>query len=337
MYSRLRPWLFHIDPERTHAATLRLLQVAGAFRPLSAALWKRFATQIVKSISLFGLEFPNRLGLAAGYDKDGLAWRGLAALGFGHVEVGTVVPRPQPGNPRPRLFRLKEDQALINRLGFPSRGAEFVAKRLSGSRPKGLVLGVNLGINKNTPLENAAEDYLFLMQVFSPLADYLAINISSPNTPGLRQLQLRTYLEDLLDILARHKSKPVLVKLSPDLSESELDQAVGVITDKKLDGVIATNTTTSRQALRSLYAGEAGGLSGSPLSARARHIVARIHALNGRLPIIAVGGIANGETARAALDAGASLVQIFTGLIYRGPGLVKEILETIDAPDPKSK
>ncbi len=330
MYSHLRPWLFHIDPERAHAATLCTLQLVGALPPLRAAVRTYVASPQNKSISLFGLEFPNRLGLAAGYDKDALAWRGLAALGFGHIEIGSVTLRPQPGNPRPRVFRLVEDEALINRLGFPSRGVEFVAKRLRGPRPQGLILGVNLGINKDTPLERAAEDYSALMRIFSPLANYLVINVSSPNTPGLRLLQKRSYLEELLGALVQQKSKPILVKLSPDLDDQQLEEAIGIIQDKKLDGVIATNTTVSRPRLLSQSAIETGGLSGSPLAERSKQVVARIHVLaKGKLPIIAVGGIMNGAAAMAALDAGASLVQIFTGLIYRGPGFAKEILKTI--------
>jgi dihydroorotate dehydrogenase len=333
MYSRLRPWLFRVEPERAHATTLRALQLVGALPPLRAVLRNYFAVPPSKPISLFGVEFPNRLGLAAGYDKDALAWRGLAALAFGHIEVGTVTPRPQRGNPRPRVFRLVEDQGLINRLGFPSRGAEFAARRLRGPRAKGLVLGVNLGINKDTPLERATEDYSALMQIFSPLADYLVINVSSPNTPGLRELQMRTHLEGLLGTLVREKSKPLLVKLSPDLSDQQLEEAIGIIQDKKLDGVIATNTTISRPTLFSRSASETGGLSGTPLRERSLQFVARIRALSGgRLPIVAVGGIMTGTDAQAALDAGASLVQIFTGLIYRGPGLVKEILKTIASP-----
>jgi len=330
MYARLRPWLFRLDPERAHWVTLRLLQMAGALPPIATWLRKLYSVPNTDPVELFGLKFPNRLGLAAGYDKDGLAWRGLGCLGFGHIEIGTVTPRPQTGNPRPRSFRLVEDEALINRLGFPGRGAQFVAKRMRGARPAGLALGVNLGINKDTPLERAAEDYLSLMEVFSPLADYLVINISSPNTPGLRQLQTREYLEGLLDSLTIEKSKPLLVKLSPDLDNEELEQALAVIMEKKVDGIVATNTTTARLHLQSNYASESGGLSGAPLTVRVRKMVANIYKLtNGKLPIVAVGGIMSGEAARAALDAGASLVQIYTGLVYRGPSLVKEILQTV--------
>jgi dihydroorotate dehydrogenase len=328
MYSRLRPLLFRFDPERAHAATLRLLQLLGGLPPLATALRKSLAGEKANPVEVFGITFPNRVGLAAGYDKDGLGWRGLAALSFGHIEIGTVTPQPQPGNPRPRVFRLTEDNALINRLGFPSRGANFVAHRLGGPRPAGLVLGVNLGINKTTPLERAAQDYLSLMRIFSPLVDYLVLNVSSPNTPGLRQLQMRNYLDDLLSQLVKEKNKPLLIKLSPDLSSAELDETLGVILDHKLDGVVATNTTTERPLLHSQFSGEKGGLSGAPLKQRSTEMVSRIYKLTqGRLPIIAVGGIFSANDTKSALDAGATLVQLFTGLIYRGPGLVKEIFQ----------
>jgi dihydroorotate dehydrogenase len=329
MYRFLRPALFALDPERAHHATLRLLQLVGAIPPLGALAQHIFPIPSTTSVDLFGLRFPNHLGLAAGYDKDALAWRGLTNLGFGHIEIGTVTEKRQTGNPRPRIFRLVKDEALINRLGFPSRGAEFIAQRLDGQRPKNLILGVNLGINKDTPLERAADEYARLMKIFSPFADYLAINVSSPNTPGLRQLQLREHLEGLLAQLSKQKTRPLLVKLSPDLSEAELEQAVGLIVDKKIDGVIATNTTVSRAGLKSSNANQTGGLSGSPLRGFSLQTVQKIHDLSrGALPIIAVGGIMSRDDAKAALDAGASLVQIFTGLLYRGPGLVAEILRT---------
>lgn len=331
MYSRIRPWLFRLDAERAHAATLRLLQLVGALPPLAALVRKLYAVSPSSPVNLFGLKFANQLGLAAGYDKDGLAWRGLAYLGFGHIEVGTITPRPQPGNPRPRVFRLVADNALINRLGFPSRGAEFLARRLRGRRPKGLVLGVNLGINKSTPLEKAVEDYTALIRVFSSLADYLTINVSSPNTPGLHQLQKSQPLSELLSELVRYKSTPLLVKLSPDLDDAQLDSALDVLMQHKLDGVIATNTTLTRPALSSPAAGEAGGLSGVPLAGLSRRLVGRIYTrTQGRLPIVAAGGILSLQDADAAINAGATLVQIFTGLIYRGPGLIREILKARD-------
>ena len=327
MYSFIRPWLFRLDAERAHAVTLRLLQLVGSFPALAALLRGLYAPPPTEPVELFGLKFANNLGLAAGYDKDGMAWRGLACLGFGHIEIGTVTPRPQPGNPRPRVFRLVEDGALINRLGFPSRGAACVARRLRGHRPKNLVLGVNLGINKYTPLDKAAEDYMALVGVFSPLADYLTINVSSPNTAGLRDLQQSKQLSELLGELSRHKTTPLLVKLSPDLEDAELDKALDVLLQHKVDGVIATNTTVTRPALTSPAANEAGGLSGAPLAGLCRRLVGRIYTrTQGRLPIVAAGGILSPQDADAAINAGASLVQIFTGLIYRGPGLVKEIL-----------
>jgi dihydroorotate dehydrogenase len=337
-YPFFRSLLFRLDPERAHGLTLGLLRLVGALPPLQDALRFVFAAPQAP-VQAFGLTFANPIGLAAGYDKDGLGWRGLAALGFGHIEVGTVTPRPQSGNPRPRLFRLPEQQALINRMGFPGRGAEFVARKLGGDRPPGLVLGVNLGKNKDTPLERAAEDYLALMQVFAPLADYLAINISSPNTLGLRSLQARRALEALLAPLMRKRQElrdhlgrplPVLVKLAPDLTEAELDDALEAILGAGVDGVIAANTTLSRPGLSLPLAAEAGGLSGAPLGDLSLRMIRHIQArAGGRLPIIGVGGVMSAADARARLDAGATLVQVYTGLVYAGPGLVQSILRNL--------
>jgi dihydroorotate dehydrogenase len=360
MYKFLRPLLFRLEPEIAHQVTLRTLRIAG-----SVSLSKRLLTRLYQSpskpVQAFGLTFKNPVGLAAGYDKDAVAIPGLAALGFGHVEVGTVTPKPQPGNPRPRLFRLLEDEAVINRLGFPSRGSEFVQKRLNtylrespleklfGFVPfprkfvarmieKGdLILGINLAKNKDTPNEEAVLDYLGLLQNFAPYGDYLAINISSPNTVGLRQLQGRAALEALLTQLdlqrkleeqKLEKRIPLLVKLAPDLSAAELDDAIDVILSTNMDGIIATNTTLARDGLRSNHRQETGGLSGSPLRLRSeaalRQILAR---LDGRIPVISVGGIMTPEDAKRRLDLGATLMQVYTGLIYQGPGLVKKILE----------
>jgi dihydroorotate dehydrogenase len=338
MYSHLRQLLFRLDPESAHALSLSAIRLAGQLAPMRLLLYSIFATP-EKRVEAFGLTFRNPLGLAAGYDKDGLAWRGLACLGFGHIEVGTVTLKPHQGNPKPRLFRLPEDQALINRMGFPGRGAEFVQKELSASRPPGLILGVNLGKNKDTPLEAATGDYLALMVRFAPLADYLAINVSSPNTVGLRRLQARQALESLLQALSdqrRHlagvseRTIPLLVKLAPDLDESELDDALEAIINTGMDGVIATNTTVERQMLNSRQAVQAGGLSGAPLTRRSTHMICHIHRhTGGKLPIIGVGGVMRPSDARQKLDAGATLVQIFTGLVYSGPGLVKKILNEI--------
>jgi dihydroorotate dehydrogenase len=277
------------------------------------------------------------VGLAAGFDKDGLGWRGLACLGFGHIEIGTVTPQPQAGNPRPRLYRLPLEKALINRMGFPGRGAAFVASQLRNRRPPGPVLGVNLGKNKDTPLEAAAQDYLSLFDTFAPLADYLAVNVSSPNTAGLRRLQARQALDELLSGLARRRAEwqgeaggkiPILVKLAPDLSGDELEDALSAIQNNGMDGVIATNTTLSREGVKSPLAGESGGLSGEPLRRRSTQMVREIHdKTSGKLPVIGVGGISCAAHVREKLDAGAVLVQVYTGLVYEGPGIVKEILK----------
>jgi len=338
MYRLVRPLLFRLDPEKAHDLTLRLGGLAGHLPPLGAALRLWFSAP-PKPAQVFGLTFRNPVGLAAGYDKDGTAWRGLAALGFGHIEIGTVTPRPQPGNPRPRVFRLPQDRAVINRMGFPGRGADFVLKQLQGPRPKDLVLGVNLGKNKDTPLEAAGADYCTLVSLFAPLADYLAINISSPNTEGLRRLQHRSALESLLAAVNAEreaqsqrtgKRTPVLVKLAPDLSDSELDDALDVILHSGMDGVIATNTTTGRAGLRSPRADETGGLSGAPLQKRSTAVIRQVHQRTGGiLPVIGVGGVLDAASAREKLDAGASLVQVYTGLIYAGPGLVRQIIREL--------
>jgi dihydroorotate dehydrogenase len=335
MWPFFRLLFFRLDPETAHHLTLKLIRL-GAYQPFKTLLQAMYTTP------------AKPVGLAAGYDKDGLAWRGLATLGFGHIEVGTVTPLPQPGNPRPRLFRLVEDRALINRLGFPGMGADAVAARviqkpglggMPGLKDSQVILGVNLGKNKDTPLENAASDYLALLRQFTPLADYLAINVSSPNTAGLRRLQGRDMLESLLGAVAKERASiasgsgqrpPILVKLAPDLSDEELDDALDVILCTGMDGVIATNTTLGRAGLHSSRSGETGGLSGEPLRVRSeavlRYVVRR---LDGRLPVVSAGGIMKPEHARARLDAGAILVQVYTGLVYAGPGLVKQILRNI--------
>ena len=335
MYPFFRSLLFRLDPERAHGLTLGLVRLAGALPALRALLRLWFEAP-KRPVDVFGLHFTNPLGLAAGYDKDGLGWRGLACLGFGHIEVGTVTVRPQRGNPQPRLFRLPHDQALINRMGFPGRGAEFVARQISNRRVSGLILGVNIGKNKDTPLEQAGDDYISLMRSFAPLADYLTVNVSSPNTVGLRRLQGRAALNELLAELRREKLTletelgrhvPVLVKLAPDLTDEELDDALEVILTHSMDGVVATNTTISRDKLLSPHAREAGGLSGKPLFVRSLQMVSAIvQRAQGKLPVIGVGGIDSPASAQAMLDAGAQLVQVYTGLIYQGPGLVKKIV-----------
>lgn len=340
MYKNIRALLFKFNPETAHQLTLSGLRLAGVIPPVDWALAKIFAAP-PKPVQAFGLTFKNPVGIAAGYDKNGLGIKGLAALGFGHVEVGTVTPRPQPGNPPPRSFRLIEDEGVINRLGFPGKGAEFVARQLSPNRqrPRSVVLGVNLGKNKDTPLENAADDYIILMRRFTPLADYLAINISSPNTVGLRRLQGREMLETLLGAIARERALitqgragriPILVKLAPDLSDEELDDAVGVILDAGMDGIIATNTTLSRDGLKSVHQTESGGLSGKPLTVLSNLVLSKVvKRVDGKIPVIGVGGICSVDDAKRKLDLGATLIQLYSGMIYTGPLLVKDIVTKI--------
>ena len=359
LYQPFRSLLFKLEPEQAHNLTLQLVRLAGILPPTRWLLDRLFSAP-KKPLEVFGLKFNNPVGLAAGYDKDGVAIHGLAALGFGHIEIGTVTPRPQPGNPKPRVFRLVEDEAVINRMGFPSRGSEYVQIQLNPGlaggvwegisgipfiknrrkvKPLACVLGVNLGKNKDTPNEQAAFDYLALLQNFASLADYLTINVSSPNTVGLRSLQGRETLQALLTELnfqrkleeARLKKHlPLLVKLAPDLSDKELEEAVGVVVDCGMDGVIATNTTLARDGLRSGKRDETGGLSGKPLRSLSDQVLARVVSLvNGRIPVVGVGGIMDPEDATRKLDLGASLVQVYTGLIYSGPGLVKRIVEKI--------
>jgi len=339
MYSRIRSLLFRLDPEIAHQLTLQAIRHAGNFPPSNWFLQQLYQAP-PKPVQAFGLTFKNPIGLAAGWDKNALAIQGLSALGFGHVEVGTVTPQPQPGNPRPRVFRLPEDKALINRLGFPSRGAAYVEHQISKVRKqRSAIVGINLGKNKDTPLEEAANDYVELMRHFMFYADYLTINISSPNTVGLRRLQGREMLEQLLSAIQKERENialgrggnaPVLVKISPDLSAEELDDAVGTILDKGMDGIIATNTTLAREGLISKYRGETGGLSGRPLAAGSEAVLCHVVKLvNQKIPIISVGGILHPDDAKKRLALGARLVQMYTGLVYGGPKLIRNILENL--------
>lgn len=334
-YQFLRKFLFTLDPEQAHHLTLHLIHAAGGI-PLINTTLRHIYSVPAQPVNAFGLTFSNQIGLAAGYDKDGMGWRGLAALGFGHIEVGTVTPKPQAGNPKPRIFRLVSDQGLINRMGFPGKGQEFVFKQIDKPRPKGLILGVNIGKNKDTPIDNADQDYLQLLRTFYNIADYLTVNISSPNTVGLRQLQEKKALSRLLSALYNERERlsttfakktPLLVKLAPDLSDAELDEALEVAIDNKLEGIIATNTTLSRQGINDQKAPETGGLSGLPLFPLSLKMVSKIYQrTSGRLPVIGAGGIFNATGVRKMMDAGAVLVQLYTGLIYEGPGLVHQIL-----------
>ncbi len=341
MYTHLfRPLFFRLDPEAAHQLTITLLRLAGRLPPVAALLKLAFRpARPAAPVHAFGLTFPNPVGLAAGYDKEGEALRGLACLGFGHLEIGTVTPLGQPGNPAPRIFRIPSEMAVINRMGFPNRGAAAMAARLKSRPGRGLILGINLGKNKATQLEDAVQDYCTLLHTFASLGDYLAINVSSPNTPGLRQLQSQGTLSNLLVEIAVQRARavvslghplPILVKLAPDLSWPEINSALGAIQDSGMDGVIACNTTIARDHLASPLGKEAGGLSGLPLK---EHSTAVIHYIyehtQGKLPIIGVGGIMSPQDACQKLEAGASLIQIYTGMIYAGPGLVQAVLDGI--------
>ena len=346
LHSLLKPLLFRLDAERAHELVAGSLRLA-ARAPVAPALLRSLFTydDPILAISCAGLRLANPVGLAAGFDKRAALVGPMALLGFGHVEVGTVTPRPQPGNPRPRLFRLPEDRALINRLGFNSPGMLAVARNLEGwglgargpsylpqpptSSPQPPIVGVNIGKNRDTPLDRASEDYLAVFVALAPLADYVTVNISSPNTPGLRLLHERAALEELLGALAaanRRLARPLFLKVSPDETPAQIEQVVQAGCEAGIAGFIATNTTVARPELRSPRAAEAGGLSGRPLAAAAQDTTARIYRLvGGRLPVIGVGGIASAEDAYARIRAGASLVQLYTGLVYEGPGVVRAI------------
>ncbi|MGA5302133.1 quinone-dependent dihydroorotate dehydrogenase [Nucisporomicrobium flavum] len=320
----VRPVLFRVgggDAERAHEFTLGRL--AGLGSGARALLRRRYA--VSDPVEVFGVRFPNRVGLAAGMDKNGVALPAWPALGFGFVEVGTVTAKAQPGNDKPRLFRLRESEAVINRMGFNNAGAAALAERLRALGPIGVPLGISLGKSKVTPLEEAVQDYLTSYELLHPYADYIAVNVSSPNTPGLRTLQDKSALAALLAALVG--KVPVLVKIAPDLTEPAIAELLEVCLSSGAAGVIATNTTLSRDGLAGpdqARAAEAGGLSGRPLTERARKIVHFVHEeTGGRLPIIGVGGIVEADDAARMFDAGAALIQLYTGFIYRGPALVR--------------
>jgi dihydroorotate dehydrogenase len=326
----LRWSLFRLDPERAH----KLAHLALHRVPAAVARARRPRPPASLATRCMGLEFDGPIGLAAGFDKGDVSVAGLFALGFSHVEIGTITPRPQPGNERPRLFRLVEHRALINRMGFNNAGAEACARRLAALPPAARMgpVGVNVGRNKITPNEEAEQDYLACIDRLHPYADYLVVNISSPNTPGLRQLQARDALDRLLRACrarldARAPGKPLLVKLAPDLDPAAIDEAVDVAVGAGVAGIIATNTTVSRAGVeRHPRATEAGGLSGAPLAAQATAVVRRCYArAAGRVAIIGSGGVLTAEDAYEKIRAGASLVQIYTGLVYGGPDVVRRI------------
>jgi len=327
LYDIARPLLFSLDPETAHEFSLAALNLAG--RVLPAA--KPSASD---PVDVMGLRFPNRIGLAAGLDKNGEAIDGLARFGFGFVEIGTITPRPQPGNPRPRMFRLPEVRGIINRMGFNNHGVDALVANVKAAKYRG-VLGINIGKNFDTPIERAADDYLACLDRVYPLASYVTVNISSPNTKNLRQLQGESELDDLLgrlkarqqELADRHgRYVPLTLKIAPDLEPSQVVNIADALRRHRIDGVIATNTTISRDKVQGVrYAEQQGGLSGAPVFEASTAIVAQLaQALGGELPIIAAGGVLDGRGACAKLAAGASLVQLYSGLIYRGPGLVDE-------------
>jgi dihydroorotate dehydrogenase len=328
----LRPLLFRLGAETAHELAILGLAGLGLVPGLPAAL-RRLVRPSRRSLQIrvAGLDFPNPVGLAAGMDKDAQAVAGFFALGFGALELGTVTPRPQPGNPRPRAFRIPEREALINRMGFNNRGAEAMGRRLERTRWRPGLLGVNIGKNKDTPLERAVDDYLAAARRLGPLADYVALNLSSPNTPGLRSLQAPAVLGGLLRSVRQEvRGRPMFLKIAPDLTDEEIDEVVQVALDSGTDALICTNTTLARP-FEHPVAAEAGGLSGRPLTARATAVVRRaFRAGQGRLPIIGVGGIFDAQDAWEKICAGASLIQLYTGFIYGGPGLVREVLDGLE-------
>ncbi|MDR3353005.1 MAG: quinone-dependent dihydroorotate dehydrogenase [Zoogloeaceae bacterium] len=337
MYSLLRKILFALAPETAHALTLNGLSLAER-TGFSGLL----APRPHDPIEVMGLSFPNRVGLAAGLDKDGAYVDALGALGFGHIEVGTVTPRPQPGNPQPRLFRLPAAQALVNRMGFNNAGVEALVANVRRAQfaRRGGILGINIGKNADTPIEKAAEDYLLCLEKVYADAHYVTINVSSPNTKNLRELQKDAALDALLAALKGVREKladqhgrhvPILLKIAPDLGDGEIFAIADALRRHRMDGAIVANTTLSRAGVEGLpHAQETGGLSGAPEFRLATSVLGKLAAaLKGELPLIGVGGILKGEDARAKIAAGASLVQVYTGLIYRGPRIVREVAEAL--------
>ncbi len=347
----LRPILFRFSAERAHRITAWALRVAGR-TPLVRTVMRKALTVADPRLEreVLGMRFPNPVGLAAGFDKDASLYRELAMLGLGFVEVGTLTPLPQPGNPRPRLFRLPKDRALINRMGFNNKGMENAADNLRG-RPRGgqvpvgghgapsQIVGINIGKNTLTPPEQAPADYLKLFRRLYEFGDYFVVNVSCPNVAGLTSMQTEGHLLSIVEPLlefrrGQNEYKPILVKISPDLTQDEIDQVINVVTGTLVDGIVATNTTTGRNGLhisrKKLDAIGRGGLSGAPLTARALEVVRYVHAkTEGRYPIIATGGVMTVEDALAMLDAGADLVQIYSGMIYNGPAFAKQICKAL--------
>lgn len=331
----IKPFLFQFDPEKAHKITVGILKFICNI-PLGSQVLKAFFNYQHPALhtNIFGLQFPNPVGLAAGFDKDGHYLSEMECLGYGFIEVGTVTPLAQSGNPKPRLFRLPKDNALINRMGFNNLGAEALALRLKAKKTK-LIIGGNIGKNKDTPNENAADDYIKCFNTLFPYVDYFVVNVSSPNTPGLRALQDKEPLTNLLNLLqalnkAKTSPKPILLKIAPDLTSEQLDEIIEIIMLTEISGVIATNTTIARSGLntddKELSEIGNGGLSGSPLTKKSTEVINYLYKKSkASFPIIGVGGIQSADDAIDKLKAGASLIQIYTGMIYEGPSLIKTI------------
>jgi dihydroorotate dehydrogenase len=338
--SVVKPLLFKLDAERAHHLVFDNLKWASQLpgtKSLLRGLYNYHHPSLERTV--FGLKFANPVGLAAGFDKNAVLTDELATMGFGFIEIGTVTPRPQPGNPQPRLFRLPADEALINRMGFNNDGAATVAARLQQRHNRQLIIGGNIGKNKDTPNERAGDDYVAAFEALAEVVDYFVVNVSSPNTPGLRELQDKKPLIKLLQQvqaknLARPQPRPLLLKIAPDLTDAQLDDILEIARETQLSGLVATNTTIGREGLTTpasqVASYGAGGLSGRPLRARATEVIAYLHQRSqGELPIIGAGGIHSAQDALEKLAAGASLVQLYTGFIYEGPGLVKAITKAV--------
>jgi dihydroorotate dehydrogenase len=330
----IKPILFLFNPEGVHHAVFKGIKLLHAIPGIGSLLRTFYRVSDPRlERTLFGLRFPNPVGLAAGFDKDAKLYQELSNFGFGFVEIGTLTPKPQPGNPKKRLFRLPEDQGLINRMGFNNEGVEAAVKRLK--KNKGVLIGGNIGKNKNTPNEDAVSDYVQCFDALFNFVDYFVVNVSSPNTPNLRALQDKEPLTHLLQTLknrnlAKSNPKPILLKIAPDLTDEQLLDIIEIITTVKIDGVIATNTTLDRKGLQSSNKSEMGGLSGKPVGRRSTEVIRFLHQKSkGAFPIIGVGGIHTPEDALEKLQAGASLIQLYTGFVYEGPGVVRKINKAI--------
>jgi dihydroorotate dehydrogenase len=339
MYAKLKPLIFRFQPEMAHELTMKMLQIACSVPGLSWCLKRWFLVDSkLLEVEVAGLKFPNPVGLAAGFDKDARWLNEMATLGFGFVEIGTITPVSQSGNPKPRLFRLPPDEGIINRMGFNNGGMDEAVKRLK-RRPKGLLVGGNIGKNKVTPNEDATSDYEKCFQALHPHVDYFVVNVSSPNTPGLRELQEKEPLAKLLSALVRQNTskavqRPIFLKIAPDLTNEQLDDIIELVSETRISGVIATNTTIERSGLKTsrleVEAIGAGGLSGAPLRERSTEVIRYLHTRSdGAFPIIGVGGICSPQDAIEKLDAGATLLQVYSGLVFAGPGLIKKINQAI--------